>query len=138
MLWVLMTTLIGIGLQSYTEKRGDLEPRVMMVYTLATTFLLIMVSPMMKNPFAYIWQGESPFIEVKYFNQQLLQSLAFIPNFLFGNEGGNPTHLKIDREFMGNLAATPVSYTHLDVYKRQVWDSSTDYHGLNTDFQGWF
>lgn len=65
-----------------------------------------MVSPMMKNPFAYIWQGESPFIEGKYFNQQLLQSLAFIPNFLFGNEGGNPTHLKIDREFMGNLAAT--------------------------------
>jgi len=106
MLWILMTTLIGIGLQSYTEKRGDLEPRVMMVYTLATTFLLIMVSPMMKNPFAYIWQGESPFIEVKYFNQQILQSLAFIPNFLFGNEGGNPTHLKIDREFMGNLAAT--------------------------------
>ncbi len=107
MLWVLMTVLIGIGLQSYTEKRGDLEPRVMAVYTLTTTFLLIMVSPIMKNPFALIWQGDNPFVELKYFDMNLIQSnaLNFVQNFLFGNEGGSPTHVKIDKDFVGNLAA---------------------------------
>ena len=107
MLWILMTVLIGIGLQSYTEKRGDLEPRVMMVYTLATSFLLMMVSPLMKNPFALIWQGDNPFVEMKYFDMNLLQAQAmgFVQNFLFGNEGGSPTHIKVDKDFVANLTA---------------------------------
>ena len=55
MLWLLLTSIIGVVLQSYTSKRGDLEPRVMAVFALATTFLLIMVSPWFKNPFELIW-----------------------------------------------------------------------------------
>ena len=107
MLWILLTSLIGISLQAYTEKRGDLEPRVMMIFTLTTSFLLVMVSPAMKNPFAYIWQGDSPFVEWKYFSQSLIQSanLNFIGNFMYGNENGLPTHIKVDREFMGQLIA---------------------------------
>src|SRR5690606_35120671 len=54
MLWLLLTSIVGIILQSSSSKRGDLESRVMAVFSLSTTFLLIMVSPLFKNPFAYI------------------------------------------------------------------------------------
>ena len=55
LLWVLLTAIVGIVLQSYSSKRGDLEPRVMTIFALATSFLLVMVSPLFKNPFEYIW-----------------------------------------------------------------------------------
>ena len=64
MLWLLLTSIVGIVLQSYTSKRGDLEQRAMAVFTLATTFLLIMVSPLFKNPFAFIWE-EPVFLNAK-------------------------------------------------------------------------
>src|SRR3972149_6309359 len=70
MLWLLLTAVVGIILQSYTSKRGDLEQRVMTVYTLSTTFLLIMVSPLFKNPFSYIW-AEPIFIAAKDINASL-------------------------------------------------------------------
>jgi cytochrome c-type biogenesis protein CcmF len=113
LLWILMTALIGIGVQSYTEKRGDLEPRVMMVFTLVTTFLLIMICPLLKNPFALIWQGENPYIELKYLNQELLRTLTFVPNYLAGNQGADPTHLEINGSFMANLAS--VNYKLSDI-----------------------
>ena len=71
MLWLLMTSIIGIVLQSYTSKRGDLELSVMAVFTLSTTFLLAMVSPLLKNPFAYIW-AEPILIELKNINPQII------------------------------------------------------------------
>ena len=41
MLWLLLSSIVGLVLQNYSSKRGDLEPRVMAVFSLATTFLLI-------------------------------------------------------------------------------------------------
>ncbi len=89
MLWLLLTTIIGVILQSYASRRGDLEPRVMTVFTLTTTFLLVMVSPWFKNPFEYIWVTPV-FIELKSINPQFL-SMPFIQNFLFSDQqsGGN-------------------------------------------------
>ena len=73
MLWVLLTSIVGIVLQNYSSKRGDLEPRVMSVFTLSTSFLLVMVSPLFKNPFAYIWT-EPVFIGAKDIRFSFLKS----------------------------------------------------------------
>ena len=81
MLWLLLTSIVGIILQSYSSKRGDLEPRVMAVFTLATTFLLIMVSPLFKNPFAYIWK-EPYFFDAKTYQLSFLES-AFASELYF-------------------------------------------------------
>lgn len=84
MLWLLLTAIIGVILQSYASKRADLEQRVMTVFTLATTFLLVMVSPWFKNPFEYIWVTPV-FIELKSINTQFL-SMPFIQNFIFSDQ----------------------------------------------------
>ncbi|TSA28518.1 MAG: cytochrome C biogenesis protein, partial [Ignavibacteriales bacterium] len=55
MLWTFFTAVIGLVLLDYTSKRGDLEPRVMMTFSLVLSFLLIMVSPLLKSPFNFIW-----------------------------------------------------------------------------------
>lgn len=115
MLWTLMTVIIGVFLQSYSEKRGDLEPRVMMVYALATSFLILMVSPLMKNPFALQWQAHDPFIAIAHINQQLLNA-PFVVNFLYGNDGGNPTHLKFDSEFVGYLQGAGYSVSEVILF----------------------
>ncbi len=70
-----MTSIVGIILQSYTSKRGDLEPRVMAVFTLATSFLLVMVSPWFKNPFEYIWVTPV-FVKIEHINSQFLNSVS--------------------------------------------------------------
>ncbi|PKL82344.1 MAG: cytochrome C biogenesis protein, partial [Ignavibacteriae bacterium HGW-Ignavibacteriae-3] len=41
MLWIFFTAIIGLMLLDYTSKRGDLEQRVMMVFTLALACLLV-------------------------------------------------------------------------------------------------
>lgn len=64
MLWLVLTSIVGLILQSYSSKRGDLEPRVMSVFGIATSFILLMVSPLFKNPFVYLW-AEPIFIGIK-------------------------------------------------------------------------
>jgi len=83
MLWLLFTSIIGIVLQNYSSKRSDLEPRVMVVFSLAITFLLVMVSPWFKNPFAYIWT-EPMFINTKYINSSML-GMPLVSKFLFSD-----------------------------------------------------
>jgi cytochrome c-type biogenesis protein CcmF len=107
MLWLLLTAIVGIFLQSYTSKRGDLEPRVMAVFSLATTFLLIMVSPMFKNPFAYIW-AEPVFVNLKsisqvYFNQPFLQS------FMFSDNQTGENFIRMSRELYASLTSAGIS-----------------------------
>jgi len=67
MLWILFTAIIGLILLDYTSKRGDLEQRVMMIFSLALTFLLIMVNPLLKSSFNYIWTTPD-FIDLKNIN----------------------------------------------------------------------
>ena len=55
MLWTFFTAIIGLILLDYTSKRGDLEQRVMMIFTLALACLLVMISTLLKSPFHYIW-----------------------------------------------------------------------------------
>ncbi len=107
MLWLLMTSIVGIILQSYASKRGDLEPRVMAVFALATSFLLIMVSPWFKNPFEYIWMNEV-FVKVEHLNSQFF-NLPFIQQFFFTDQSTNQGFIKINSEFVSLLQQAGVS-----------------------------
>lgn len=107
MLWLLLTSIVGIILQSYTSRRGDLEPRVMAVFTLATSFLLVMVSPWFKNPFEYIWM-EPQFLKIEHLNSQLF-NLPFIQQFFFTDQSSNQGFIRIDSEFVSLLKQAGVS-----------------------------
>ncbi len=106
-LWALFTAIIGVVLQQYTSKRGDLEPRVMAVYTLATTFLLIMISPLLKNPFAYIWI-EDNFITAKNINPSFM-GLPFIQNFIFTDNNNGQTFIKMGPQLYSQLANSGIA-----------------------------
>ncbi len=107
MLWLLLTVIIGVILQSYSSKRGDLEPRVMAVFTLATSFLLIMVSPWFKNPFELIWATPS-FIELKNLNTEYF-NLSFMQSYFFSDPSTDQGFIRIDSEFVKLLTGSGVS-----------------------------
>lgn len=107
MLWLLLTVIIGVILQSYASKRGDLEPRVMAVFTLATTFLLVMVSPWFKNPFEYIWVTPV-FIEMKSINPQFL-NMPFIQNFIFTDQQTGGSFVQMSKDLYAQLTLSGIS-----------------------------
>src|SRR5690554_3570675 len=111
MLWLLLTSIVGIILQSYTSKRGDLEPRVMSVFTLATTFLLIMVSPLFKNPFAYIW-AEPVFLNIKTLNQSLL-SMPLFQNYIFSDNSTGQNFIRMSSDLYAALTSAGISVSNL-------------------------
>ncbi|MCX6151833.1 MAG: cytochrome c biogenesis protein CcsA [Ignavibacteriales bacterium] len=92
-LWTLFTVIVGVVLQQYSSKRSDLEPRLMAVFTLSAAFLLTMISPLLKNPFAYIWMEES-FISTKNISPSIL-SLPFIQSFLFTDNTNGQAFVKM-------------------------------------------
>lgn len=107
MLWLLLTSIVGIILQSYSSKRGDLEPRMMAVFTLATSFLLVMVSPWFKNPFEYIWMTPV-FVKVEHLNSQFF-NLPFIQQFFFTDQSTNQGFVQINSDLVSKLSAAGVS-----------------------------
>lgn len=119
MLWLLLTSIIGVILQSYSSKRGDLEPRVMAVFTLATSFLLVMVSPWFKNPFEYIWMTPV-FVDMKNISPQFL-NLPFIQSFIFTDQQTNSTFVQMSPNLHAMLTQAGV----------QVNQFITDGKGLN-------
>ncbi|MGD8782142.1 MAG: cytochrome c biogenesis protein CcsA [Ignavibacteria bacterium] len=108
MIWLFFTVIVGLILLEYTSKRGDLEQRVMMVFSLAAAFLLLMVNPMLKSPFTYLWTDPS-YIDVKNINHSFL-SMPFIQNFLFDDTGGGKTYVKISTEFAGILKSQGIAF----------------------------
>ena len=107
MLWLLLTSIVGIFLQSYTSKRGDLEVRVMTVFTLATTFLLIMVSPLFKNPFAYIWT-EPIFLPIKSITAGYL-NLPWLQSFIFNDGSSGQSFVKMSSDLYASLTSAGIS-----------------------------
>ncbi|MBI2420198.1 MAG: cytochrome c biogenesis protein CcsA, partial [Ignavibacteriales bacterium] len=103
MLWLLLTCIVGVFLQSYVSKRGELEYSVMAVFTLSTTFLLAMVSPLLKNPFELIWTDPS-FIDIKHINQALLNH-PVLQSFLFSDPNSGQNFFKFDSESYAKLQA---------------------------------
>jgi cytochrome c-type biogenesis protein CcmF len=78
-----------------------------MVFTLSLTFLLFLVTPLLKSPFNYIWMDPS-FIEIKNLNSQYL-SLPFFQNFFFEDAAANKSFVKIDSQLYSLLAANGIS-----------------------------
>jgi len=107
LLWVLFTAIVGIVLLEYTSKRGDLEPRVMMVFAFSLSFLLLLVTPILKSPFNFIWMDPS-FIETKFLNSQYL-SLPFLQNFFFEDTAANKSFVKIDSQLYALLSANGIA-----------------------------
>jgi cytochrome c-type biogenesis protein CcmF len=107
MLWLLFTSIIGLILLEYSSKRGDLEQRVMLVYTLAATFLLVMVNPLLKSPFTYIW-ADPNYIDIKNLNQSFL-NLPFIQNFMFSNPNTDQQLVQVNSDLYGLLAGQGIS-----------------------------
>jgi cytochrome c-type biogenesis protein CcmF len=107
MLWLLLTSIIGLILQSYASKRGDLEPRVMSVFTMATSFILLMVSPLFKDPFVYLW-SQPIFISVKNINPQFIH-MPFLQSFLYSDGSSGHQFIKMNSSLYGILASGGVS-----------------------------
>lgn len=107
MLWTLLTVIVGLILLEYTSRRGDLEPRVMMAFSLAVTFLLVMVNPLLKSPFNYIWT-EPTFIEVIKLNSSIL-SQSFMSGFFFSDPGSGKDFVKVGPELVAVLKANGIT-----------------------------
>lgn len=106
-LWTFFTVVFGLILQQYASKRGDLEPRVMSVYTLAASFLLMMISPMLKNPFAYIW-SEPNFIQAANINPAIL-NMPFMQNFFFQDGQSGQSYVKMSSELHAMLVQSGIA-----------------------------
>jgi cytochrome c-type biogenesis protein CcmF len=107
MLWLLLTAIVGIVLQSYASKRGDLEARIMSVFALTTTFLLVMVSPWFKNPFEFIWLTPA-FIDIKDINPQFYE-LPFLQSFFFTDQSSNQGFIKMNTDLYNLLSGAGIS-----------------------------
>ncbi len=107
MLWTLFTSIIGLILLDYTSKRGDLEYRVMIIFTLVLSFLLVMVSPLLKSPFHYIWI-EKDFIDLKNINQAFL-TIPALQNFFFSDPGSNKSFVQMSKDVYAILQANNIS-----------------------------
>lgn len=101
LLWLLFTSLIGLILINVTSKNKELESSVMLIYTLAVSFLIIMLTPMMKSPFQYLW-SQPAFIETKYFSQQYI-NLPAIKHFLMNDPNSNKQFININSDLLSNL-----------------------------------
>ena len=126
MLWLLLTAIIGIILQSYSSKRSDLEPRVMAVFTIATSFLLVMVSPWFKNPFEFIW-AHPIFINIKDINPLYL-SMPFLENFFFSDQQGGQSFVRMSTELYSVLSAQGIAVNNFIM----------DGRGLNPQLLNWW
>ncbi len=107
MLWTFFTAIIGLILLDYTSKRGDLEPRVMMVFTLSLSALLVMVSPLLKSPFNYIWM-QKDFLDLKNINSAYL-SLPALQSFIFSDPQSNKQFIQMGKELYATLTANNIS-----------------------------
>ncbi len=107
LVWALFTAIIGIFLQQYTAKRDDLEPRVMSVFCLVQTFLLLMITPMVKNPFAMIW-SEAIFADARSISSQFF-NLPFLQNYFFSDNATGQQFVKIDASLIGLLKSNGIA-----------------------------
>lgn len=110
LLWVLLSSFVGIFLQNFAAKRKDLEPSLMTAFLFVHTFLLAMVSPALKNPFEYIWTTAS-YIRLDHINPAFF-NLSFIKSHIYSDESGQ-NFLKIGPEL--HAAITSAGYSTADL-----------------------
>lgn len=112
LLWALFVAIIGVFVQQSFANKGDLEPRVMAVYCLVQAFMLLMISPLVKNPFEFLWSGEAAIIPLmkinpKYLTQELLGSAIVF------DQASNQQFLKLDSALAALLESKGVVLSEL-------------------------
>ncbi len=116
MLWLLFTVIIGLVLIKYTSSRDDLEPRVMFTFTLATFFLLVMVSPLLKSPFVYIWKNAT-YIDIKKINPDFF-SQGFLQNFFFQDTSSGKSFIKMSPQLYAILKSAGIPLNKFIIHGR--------------------
>ncbi len=107
LLWALWMAIIGVILQQYASIRGDLEPRVMSVFSLVQAFLLLMITPPVKNPFALIYS--EPFMAAATTINLQFINLPFLSNYIFTDNSTGMNYIKIDQSLVDALNAAGIS-----------------------------
>ncbi len=107
LLWSLFLVLVGQVLLDYTSKRGDLEPRVMIIFNLTLIFLLILDNPLMSNPFSYIWES-TRYIPLAKINSTFL-SLPFVNKFIFQDQQSSGFFIKLSHDLVAKLMENGIS-----------------------------
>ncbi len=126
LLWALFSAIIGLFLIDFTSKREELEPPVMIVYLLTILFLLVLINPLLSNPFTYIWETDK-YVPIKDINRKFL-SLPFIQNFLFQDQNNTTFFVKISHELVALLKERGIA----------VSDFIIDGYGMNPLLQNFW
>lgn len=113
LLWLLFTVLIGLVVMHQTSKENNFEAQVMMPFLLVIIFLLVMINPLLKSPFQYLWT-EPTFVETKFINQNIL-GYSFIQNFIFQDKDAGKTFLKVSEELINAVKQNGLSIDNLIV-----------------------
>ncbi|MBU2507738.1 MAG: cytochrome c biogenesis protein CcsA [Bacteroidetes bacterium] len=112
LLWLLFTTLIGLTVINQTSKEKDFEAPVMIAFLFVVIFLLIMVNPLLKSPFNYLW-SDINYIDPKFINPNIL-GYSFMQNFIFQDKSGI-SFVKISEELINVVKANGLSIDNLIV-----------------------
>ena len=113
LLWALFGVIIGLTLMSHSQKSGSNESTLMLGFIPTVTFILVMISPLIKDPFAYIWSSTS-YIDTKYLSSTLLNSPA-LKNFLLNDTENQRTVLKVGEELIRAIEYSGIQINQLIV-----------------------
>ena len=105
--------LIGLLVINQTSKEKDFEAQVMMPFLIVVIFLLIMINPLLKSPFSYLWTIPA-YVETKFFNQNIL-GYSFMQNFIFQDNSSGKSFVKISEELINAVKANGLSIDNLIV-----------------------
>lgn len=103
LLWLLFTALIGVFLIKYLSDNSKKESAFMIFYTLVTLFLVILINPLLKNPFVYIWQ-DLIYLELKYFNPAYFD-IPGLQSFFAANKNTGGEFIKMVPELKASLSS---------------------------------
>lgn len=113
LLWILFTAVLGLIMIKQLSSDSKVESSFMMFFTLTILFLLLMVSPLLKSPFEYIW-SETSYVNLKFLNQSLLGAPVF-NNFIFSNPDSNAQFLKFSPQLKEILDSQNIVLSELIV-----------------------
>ncbi|MCF6268315.1 MAG: cytochrome c biogenesis protein CcsA [Melioribacteraceae bacterium] len=108
LLWLLFTSLIGLFFLERKDYSAKKEASFMGVYTLAVSFLLLMVTPLLKSPFEYIWSIEH-YVDIKYFSQSIL-SLPALKDYIFSNQNSDGNFVQLSEGLLYILKSNGILF----------------------------
>ncbi|HMN49553.1 MAG TPA: cytochrome c biogenesis protein CcsA [Ignavibacteriaceae bacterium] len=111
LLWLLFTVLIGMLIIIQTSRENNFEAQVMMPFLFVIIFLLVMLNPLLKSPFSYLWTDPT-FVETKFINQNIL-GYSFIQNFIFQDKEAGKSFVKISEELINAIKQNGFSTDNL-------------------------